>query len=69
MNDRPDEMNVQSFIVKIWVEETDRDLEKETWRGYITHVTSGERQYVKSLEEITDYFRGYLVSLDGDGSL
>ena len=66
MTDRPIETKVQSFIVKIWVEETVGKRGEAIWRGHITHVTSGKRRYVKSLKEITNYFRLHLKSIDVD---
>jgi hypothetical protein len=54
------EPNVQSFIVKIWVEETTKEAGEAHWRGSITHVGSGVRKYVKSLDEITNCLLPYL---------
>ena len=65
------EVNLQSFIVKIWVEETGDSASTTSWRGSITHVVTGERRYVKSLDEITRYFKNYLqgigISVDPRG--
>jgi hypothetical protein len=61
-NDLP-EVNLQSFIVKIWVEETGDSTETTPWRGSITHVGTGGRRYVKSLDEITRYFKTYLQGI------
>ena len=57
MTERSNNANVQSFIVKIWFEEITGEHGKSSWRGHITHVTSGDRCYVKSLDEITNYFQ------------
>lgn len=59
MTDGQNETNIHSFIVKIWVE---RNLggEEPTWRGHITDVTTGERRYVKSLDEISYTFSQYI---------
>ena len=51
-----------TFIVKIWVEENDLEVEK-VWRGYITHVTSGTRKYVKNLDEIKLFIDQYIKSM------
>lgn len=66
-NDLP-EVNLQSFVVKIWVEETGDSDNTAPWRGSITHVGSGERRYVKSLDEITRYFKVYLrgIGIESD---
>ena len=47
-----------SFVVRIWLEEDDR----ATWRGHITHVHSGKRQYVERLGDIVDF-----IALQVDG--
>jgi hypothetical protein len=57
------EVNLQSFIVKIWVEENGDSVSTVPWRGSITHVVTGERRYVKSLDEITRYFKNYLQGI------
>jgi hypothetical protein len=61
MTDRMNEQKVQSYIVKIWIEETICERGKGAWRGYITHVSSGERHYVKSIDEITNFFQQHLA--------
>jgi hypothetical protein len=45
-----------SFVVRIWLEEDDR----ATWRGHITHVPSGDRQYVERLSDIIDFVSPYV---------
>jgi hypothetical protein len=62
-NDELSEVNLQSFIVKIWVEEKREGEEAPPWRGSITHVVTGERRYIKSLNEITRYFKMYLLGI------
>jgi len=56
----PPETNTQSFIVKLWLEEIDEDVGRITWRGHITHVSSGERRYLKDLDGIADFIAPYL---------
>jgi len=34
------------------------------WRGHITHVPDGERNYIKSTEEIPAFIRRYLGITD-----
>ncbi len=45
-----------SFVVRIWLEEDDQ----ARWRGHITHVPSGERQYVERLADIVDFIGQYV---------
>jgi hypothetical protein len=52
-----------SFIVKIWLEETVEEAGKATWRGHITHVPSGERRYLKNLDDIADFITLYLKEM------
>ncbi len=51
----------QSFIVKIWLEETAQGTGKAVWRGHITHVPSHERGYFSSLDEVPFIIAPYLV--------
>jgi hypothetical protein len=54
------ESAAQSFIVRVWVEERAEKGDRGTWRGQITHVPSGERRYLKNLDEIGDFISPYL---------
>jgi hypothetical protein len=56
---RPDN-DSHSFIVKVWLEETAQEAGRARWRGYITHVQSGERRYVQALREIIAFITPYL---------
>lgn len=51
---------VHSFIIKLWFEEVPEEAKRPTWHGYITHVPTGERRYLKDLEEITAFITSYL---------
>ena len=55
--------DTQSFIIKIWLEETAAENRRTIWRGHITHVPSGERRYIKSLGEIIDFIFLYLEAM------
>lgn len=55
------ETSTNSFIIKIWLEET--DSEQIIWRGHITDVTSGERHYLQNLSEIPLFLAPYLEHL------
>jgi hypothetical protein len=57
------ESNTHSFIVKTWLEEANEGSRRVTWRGQITHVPSGQRRYLNSLDEITTFIATYLESL------
>jgi hypothetical protein len=53
----------QSFIVKIWIEETLQEAGKTRWRGHVTHVPSGKRRYFEDLREISTIIRPYLAAM------
>jgi hypothetical protein len=52
-----------SFIVKIWREKLDPKRGQAIWRGHITHVPGGERQYFTRLIDIVLYIAPYLEQL------
>jgi hypothetical protein len=53
----------QSFIIKIWLEETAEEAGRATWRGHITHVPSGQRQYIQNLDRIPWFIMPYLEAM------
>lgn len=57
------EFNVQSFIVKVWLEEEAAHSSGTTWHGHITHVPSGEKRYLKNLAEIALFIQPYLEAM------
>jgi hypothetical protein len=54
------EFNTQSFIVRIWVEESDPEAGETCLRGHITHVPTGKRRYVQQVDEIVEFIESYL---------
>jgi hypothetical protein len=54
------ESGTLSFVIHIWLEETAKEAGRAMWRGHITHVPSGERQYVKDLDDIAGFVAPYL---------
>jgi hypothetical protein len=57
------ETTTHPFIVKIWLEETAQEAGRATWRGYITHVPSGERQFLKDLDDVGIFIAPYLEGM------
>jgi hypothetical protein len=51
------------FIVRIWLEDSADEIHPATWRGHITHVPSGERRYLHSLDDMACFVAPYLESL------
>jgi hypothetical protein len=52
--------DTQSFVVKIWLEETVEEVGRARWRGRVTHVPSGERRYFECLSGIAAFIKPYL---------
>lgn len=59
----PLETRSHSFVVKVWLEETAQGGHPARWRGYITHVASGERRYLQNLNSISAFIRQYLAQM------
>jgi hypothetical protein len=57
------EYDRQTFILKIWLEETLQESGRAIWRGHITHVPSGERRYVQCLDDIVAFIMFYLEAM------
>lgn len=57
------EADTHPFIVKIWAEETAEEAGQATWRGHITHIPSGKRQYITSLDDIAVFISPYLEEM------
>lgn len=57
------EIHTHSFILRIWVEESDLESKKILWRGHITHVQSKERRYIEDLFEVVTFIESYLQPL------
>jgi hypothetical protein len=57
------ETHSQSFVVKIWLEETIGETGRATWRGRITHVRSGEYRYFQYLDDLVAYIVPYLIEM------
>jgi hypothetical protein len=56
----PAEIPIHSFIVKIWREEPGDPV---AWRGHVTHVPSGERVYLTSLNGLNTFIAPYLLEM------
>jgi hypothetical protein len=57
------EQEPQSFVLKIWVEETAEEAGQVKWRGHITHVPSHSRRYIQDLDDIVLFVAPYLERL------
>jgi hypothetical protein len=57
------ERTTYSFVIRIWLEETIAEVGKAVWRGHITHVSTGERRYLKTLHDIVFFITPYLEAM------
>ena len=62
------EATLHSFIVKLWLEDTGQQEKPMGWHGYITHVPSGDRQYLRELADIVTFITPYLETGKADSS-
>ncbi len=54
------ESNTHSFVIRIWLEDPPDEETAGQWRGHITHVRSGERRYLRDLDDILTQISPYL---------
>lgn len=54
------ETDPQSFILKIWLEETADEAGKALWRGCITHVPTRTTRYFQEFNELIRFLKSYL---------
>lgn len=57
------ETTTQSFIVRIWLEETAEEDQAGRWRGHITHVPSHKRRYFEDLNDVIAFIVPYLEAM------
>ena len=57
--------HIRSFVVKVWAEEAENPLCDDSWRGYVTHVESGKRLYLRSLTQLPRFIAPHVVDIGG----
>jgi hypothetical protein len=57
------ESSTQSFVVRIWLEETVDEAGTAAWRGHITHVPSGAQRYIRDLDDMAAFVAPYLQKM------
>ena len=65
--DLPD-VSSQSFVIRIWLEETADEAGALSWRGHISHVPSGKRRYFQDMQAIVAFIQPYVGRLGQGGS-
>lgn len=58
--------DTHSFVIKIWVEEVEDETKHIVWRGHITHVPDGQRQYLNTLSDIQKFIAPYLKAMGAE---
>jgi hypothetical protein len=54
------EVSLLSFIVRLWKEGDSSDEQKTDWRGHITAISNGKRQYFTNINEIPNLITTFL---------
>lgn len=55
-----DDHKILSFIVRVWVDESDMEKSEKVSRGHITLIPSGERQYFANINQIPALITSHL---------
>lgn len=56
-------LQLESFIVKVWLDEMGKGGECVRWHGQITHVPGGERGYFNDVCEMTAFVEQYMLAM------
>jgi hypothetical protein len=59
---------IHSFVLKIYIEESSSPGGEIAWHGYITHVDSSTRGYIKTPGDILEFITPYLEKKARDAS-
>lgn len=58
-----DDIEILSFVVRVWKEEPSSESDQEIWRGHITPIPDGTRHYFTNFDEIPAFMLDYLKSI------
>ena len=58
------EENTHAFVVRVWLEPRELEGAAPEWRGVIEHVPSGERRYLRDLDEIQVFIVHFLDKIE-----
>jgi hypothetical protein len=62
LDDVNSDINIFSFVVRVWKEEPASEEGKDIWRGHITPIPEGIRHYFMDFDEIPAFMQVYLKS-------
>lgn len=54
------EPEAQTFLIRVWMEDSANGTAGHMWRGHITHLPDEQRRYIQSFAEIEEFIDGYL---------
>lgn len=57
------EQNTCSFVVKVWVEPNGDLMDHLRWRGHITQVFTGQRQYFENMAALVNFILLHLAQM------
>lgn len=57
---------IHSFIVRVWVEDMLTEAGPGVWRGHIIHVPTGEKRYLRDLDQIPGIVEHCVTHADCD---
>ena len=63
------ESATQSFIVKVWLEESTGHGRRAIWHGRVTHVASGESRPMRRLGDVPAIIAPHLIEIGADVGL
>ena len=65
------EDNTQSFVVYTWYEDDHPvdDTAVRTWRGHITHITSGHKFHFGHLRQVADFLEMFVTMVHTEEDL
>jgi hypothetical protein len=57
---------IQSFVIRIWLEEISEGSGESVWRGHITHVETKKRIHFTRPEQIAEIVASYMDEMGVD---
>ncbi len=51
---------IHSFIIRMWLEQSDEKASHGIWRGRITHLPGNEHQHFTDIKIVTSFINSYL---------
>jgi hypothetical protein len=63
VDDLNSDINIFSFIVRVWKETPSSEEGKVLLRGHITPIPDGDRRYFADMDEIPAFMQDYIKSM------